>query len=113
MKKKVFAATIGLTLAAATALVHAKMNADEITAAQGAFANSGCTACHSATDTVVGPSLKDIAKRYKGKKVEAEIADRIREGSTGRWGDGMHPANGGVEPDDAKLLAKWILNGAP
>ena len=113
MKTKFFATAVGLTLAAATAMAHAKMDAEEIAAAQSAFTNSGCIGCHHATDTLIGPALKDIAKRYKGKKVEAEIAGRIREGSTGRWGDGMHPANGGVEPDDAKLLAKWILNGAP
>ncbi len=113
MKKQILATAIGLTLATATAMANAKMNADEISAAQAAFMNNGCSGCHSATDTLVGPSLKDIAKRYKGKKAEAEVADRIRTGSSGRWGEGMHPANESIEPDDAKLLMKWILNGAP
>ncbi len=106
-------AAAGLALVAAASMAHAKMDANEVEAAQALFGGSGCTACHSATDTLVGPALKDIAKRYKGKKAEAEVATRIREGSSGRWGDGMHPANGALEPDEAKLLAKWILNGAP
>ncbi len=103
----------GLALAATGSMAQAKMDANEIDAAQALFAGSGCTACHAKADTMVGPALQAIAKRYKGKKVEADIASRIREGSTGRWGDGMHPANGAMEPGDAKLLAKWILNGAP
>lgn len=103
----------GLALAATATMAQAKMEANEISAAQELFSGSGCTACHSRADTLVGPALKDIAKRYKGKKADDEVANRIREGSTGRWGDGMHPANGAIEPDDARLLAKWILNGAP
>lgn len=113
MKKQMFLSIAGLTLAAVSALAHAAMDADDIAAAQSAFANNGCSGCHNATETVVGPALQDIAKRYQGKKLEAELAARIREGSTGRWGDGMHPANEAIEPADAKLLATWILHGAP
>jgi len=32
------------------------------------FAAKGCTACHQEQVKVVGPSLKDIAKKYKAKK---------------------------------------------
>lgn len=113
MKKQMFTMAIGLALASTAAIANAAMNADEISDAQSAFMNNGCSGCHSATDTLVGPSLQDIAKRYKGDKEQAEVAHRIRTGSSGRWGDGMHPANESIEPDDAKLLAKWILNGAP
>ncbi len=105
--------SVGLILMAAATMAHAKMGADEIAAAQGAFNSNGCSGCHMATESVVGPALSEIAKRYRGTKVEAEIAGRIRTGSTGRWGQGMHPANEAIEPADATLLAKWILNGAP
>ncbi len=111
MKPSLIAMAISLALAAASA--HANMDAAEITAAQEAFTNNGCSGCHTVTETVVGPALKDIAQHYKGKKAELDIATRIREGSTGRWGSGMHPANESIEPEDAKLLARWILNGAP
>ncbi len=113
MNKKVLATTVGLVLATMTAMSRAAMEADDIAAAQSAFTSNGCSGCHNATETIVGPALSDIAKRYRGKKADAEIAARIREGSTGRWGEGMHPANEAIEPADAKLLAKWILNGAP
>ncbi len=77
------------------------------------FDNYGCASCHQPTEKLVGPALKDIAKRYKGKKVVGEVANRIREGSEGRWGDMPHPANAVLEPADAELLAGWILSGAP
>ena len=81
--------------------------------ARAAFDSYGCASCHQRAETLVGPALKDIAKRYKGKKVAAEVATRIREGSEGRWGDMPHPANALLEQADADLLAGWILSGAP
>ena len=85
------AMTVGLMLMAAATMAHAKMGADEIAAAQGAFNSNGCSGCHMATESVVGPALSEIAKRYRGKKVEAEIAGRIRTGSTGRWSMNERP----------------------
>lgn len=86
----------------------------DIAAAQAAFSANGCNNCHDASSRVVGPALKEIADRYKGKKVAAEVAKRIIEGSEGRWGGDMaHPSNAALEPADAKLLARWILAGAP
>jgi cytochrome c len=61
---------------------------------------------------LVGPSLKEIAARYKGKKVSSEVAKRIIQGSEGRWGDMAHPSNAALDPADAALIARWILAGA-
>ncbi len=81
-------------------------------AGKAAFDNYGCASCHRMAEPMVGPSLKAIAKRYRGKKANAEIAVRIREGSEGRWGDMPHPALETVTADDSRLLADWILAGA-
>lgn len=101
-----------LALASAS-LVQAQMKPDELTAAQSAFSAYGCTSCHDASSRIVGPSLKEIAARYKGKKVSAEVAKRIIEGSEGRWGTMPHPSNAALDRADAALLARWILAGAP
>jgi len=90
----------------------AKMNSVDVRAAKTLFQSSGCTSCHDATESAAGPSLKAIAKRYKGKPVVTELAQRIREGSQGRWGDLSHPAIEYLTPTDASMLAEWILNGA-
>lgn len=81
--------------------------------ARAIFDNNGCASCHQRAEQLAGPSLRDIAKRYKGKKVGGEVAARIREGSEGRWGDLPHPAIATLEPAEAELLASWILAGAP
>lgn len=91
---------------------QAQMKADELRAAREAYINQGCSSCHAVNDAMAGPSLKAIAKRYKGKNVTAELATRIREGSSGRWGDLPHPAVA-VTPTEATLMARWVLAGAP
>ena len=103
----------GLIVVMSTTLVQAQIKPADVAAAQSAFSANGCTSCHDASTRIVGPSLKEIAARYKGKKVSAEVAKRIIEGSEGRWGDMAHPSNAALDPADAALLARWILAGAP
>ncbi len=81
-------------------------------AAKAAFDNNGCTSCHQVSGTSVGPSMREVAKRYKGKKIQAELAARIRDGSAGRWGDLPHPSLETLSPADAQLMTDWILAGA-
>ena len=103
-----------LTLGAAASMTNAEMKPADVTAARALFANNGCANCHEMSGKSSGPAMRDIAKRYQGKKINAELAIRIREGSTGRWGDSeLHPPQGILEPSEAKLLADWVLNGAP
>ncbi len=91
---------------------QAQMKPDELRAAREAYVNQGCSSCHAVNEPMAGPSLKAIAKRYKGKNVTAELATRIREGSSGRWGDLPHPPVA-VTPEEATLMARWVLAGAP
>jgi len=40
---------------------------------------SGCTACHSVDKKLIGPSYKDVAAKYRGKKdAEAELFKKVR-----------------------------------
>ena len=102
-----------LTLGAAATMANAEMKPADVTAARALFANNGCGNCHEINGKSSGPTMRDIAKRYQGKKINAELANRIREGSTGRWGNSeSHPPEGILEPSEAKLLADWVLGGA-
>ncbi len=98
-------------------LLLASMTADSLALdkakARETFDSYGCASCHQRAESLVGPSLRDIAKRYKGKKVTVELATRIREGSVGRWGDMPHPAIDLLGPAEADLLALWMVSGAP
>jgi cytochrome c len=110
--KKLISLSFTVVALATTSAAFGKMNSADIRAARSLFQSSGCTSCHDATGSAAGPSLKAIAKRYKGKPVITELAQRIREGSQGRWGDLSHPAIDYLSTTDASMLAEWILNGA-
>ena len=70
-----------------------------------------CLACHAVGTTVVGPSLKAVAKKYAGDKdAPAALATKIREGGGGVWGAVPMPANPQVNEAEAKKLAAWILS---
>jgi cytochrome c len=105
---------LALTLGSAAAIASAEMKPADVTTARALFANNGCVNCHEISGKSSGPAMRDIAKSYQGKKINAELAIRIREGSTGRWGNNeSHPPQGILEPSEAKLLADWVLSGAP
>ena len=53
----------------------------------------GCTACHAVDHKVVGPAFKDVAAKYKGKDVEAALAEKIKNGGSGVWGQVPMPPN--------------------
>jgi len=72
---------------------------------------NNCTACHQAEVKVVGPALKDIAAKYAGVDGAVDqLAGKIRNGSSGVWGNIPMPPNVNVSDDDAKALAEWILS---
>lgn len=81
----------------------------DMNAARQAFINNSCSSCHEASATNIGPSLNEIGQRYKGKKVLDELAARIRSGSEGRWGTTPHPPYEAMTPQQASILAQWIL----
>lgn len=63
---------------------------------------NGCTNCHAAADKKVGPSLKDIAAKHKGKAgAEKEIVARLKEGKG-------HPPSKASEAD-LTTMVKFIL----
>jgi cytochrome c len=77
-----------------------------------------CTACHATEEKLVGPAFKEIAKRHAPKPDAAasasaaavtQMADTIKKGGTGKWGNVPMPAQAQLSDDEAKVLAKWIL----
>lgn len=72
--------------------------------------SKACLACHNIDKKVVGPSFKEIAKKYAGKKgIEAQLATKVTKGGGGVWGTMPMPANPQVSEAEAKQLVKWIL----
>lgn len=77
--------------------------------------SKNCLSCHAVDKKVVGPSYKDIAKRYAGDKTaEAKLSEKIVKGGKGAWAKELGaevpmPPNPQVKPDEATKLAKWVL----
>ena len=72
--------------------------------------SKACMACHQVDKKVVGPSFKDISKKYAGKKgADAQLAAKVVKGGGGVWGTMPMPANPQVTEAEAKQLVKWIL----
>ncbi len=82
-----------------------------------AFANQelaqkkNCMACHALDKKLVGPAYKDVAAKYAGQKdAAAKLADKVRKGGSGAWGQVPMPANPQVNEAEAKQLVAWILS---
>ena len=68
-----------------------------------------CLSCHAVGKKVVGPSYKDVAKKFSAKD-EAMLAEKVIKGGKGVWGPVPMPPNPSVTPEDANKLVKWILS---
>ncbi|NTW51698.1 MAG: c-type cytochrome [Chlorobiaceae bacterium] len=69
----------------------------------------GCLACHQLDMKIVGPSFKEIARKYSGNNgAESILEDKVINGGVGVWGNmPMHAGN--IDKEEAATLVKWIL----
>ena len=73
--------------------------------------SKNCMACHAVDKKLVGPSYKDIAKKYGGQKdAAAMLATKIIKGGSGAWGAVPMPANPQVSDAEAAKLVSWIMS---
>jgi len=93
----------GVVIAAAV-LLPMPAKADEALAK-----THNCLACHTVDKKLVGPSYKEIAKKYKGQNVAAQLEQKVKKGGQGVWGPVPMPPNAAVPDADIKKLVDWIL----
>ncbi|HEX6003414.1 MAG TPA: c-type cytochrome [Burkholderiales bacterium] len=73
--------------------------------------SSGCFACHTVDKKLVGPSYKDVAAKYRNDKSAApKLAQKVKAGGKGVWGDVPMPPNGHVKDADIQTIVQWILS---
>jgi cytochrome c len=66
--------------------------------------------CHDVQRRKVGPSFRAIAERYATQAGAADaLAVKIRQGSRGAWGMVAMPANLSITPEEARVIAGWVL----
>jgi len=71
-----------------------------------------CTTCHAVKGAkTIGPTYADVAKKYAGQKdAEAKLAEKVKKGSQGVWGQVPMPPNAAVPDADIKALVKWVMS---
>ena len=99
------AAVAGLAL---TGGAHAAVDAAK---AQSIIKGSDCAACHALDMKLVGPSYKDVAKKYKGDAgAVAMLVKKVKAGGSGNWGAIPMTPHPNLKDDDVKTVVEWILS---
>jgi cytochrome c len=97
---------LGLTVLLPAA--HAQVNPD---AAKALAEKNLCLACHKVEEKLVGPSFRDVAKKYQGVAgTEAKLIAKVKQGGKGVWGPVPMPPATNVPDDDLKTIVAWILS---
>lgn len=94
-----FAATL---IGAGLALAAGDAQAQDAKMAEAKAKEAGCLGCHAVASSKVGPSFRDVAKKFpkQGDKIVAAVkadknhADMLKD----------------VKADDLKLIADWIAS---
>lgn len=96
------------TIAAALSVSASSWAAND---AEDMFKQGNCGMCHAAASASVGPSLKDIAAKYKGNAgAQAQLEKKVRSGGSGAFGSMPMPATPkSVSDENIKAIVHWIL----
>ncbi len=70
----------------------------------------GCLACHGVRQRLVGPSLAEIAAKYRTDAgAEPRLAAKVKAGGQGVWGNVPMPPHPQLQESEARTLVRWIL----
>lgn len=94
-------------------LAHAKdTHSNAPKGAAALFKNENCSACHAPNAKLVGPSIADIAAKYKGQTgAQEKLMAKVKNGGSGVWGAIPMPAQAQLSDEDRATLVRWMLTG--
>ncbi len=73
---------------------------------------NNCMICHGVDNKVVGPGLREVARKYAGRAdAVTYLTEKILKGGQGVWGAIPMPAQT-LADADAKAIAQWLADGA-
>jgi len=103
-----------LLIATTFTLISGAALAQDAAAAKILASKSTCMACHAVDKKLVGPAFKEVASKHAGQADALEkVSARIKSGGSGMYGPVPMPAQANLKDDELRLLAGWILAGAP
>jgi len=74
-------------------------------------ARNHCMSCHTLDQKLVGPAFREVAARYKGEPgIEGKLAEKVRRGGSGAWGNTPMPPHPQLSAAEAGALARWVLS---
>ena len=88
-----------------------KVSAAEIAEGKRLLSTSDCMACHKIDVQVVGPSYKDVAKKYAATEANyKELSMKVINGGIGVWGQTPMSPHSSLSEADARKMIKYILS---
>ena len=97
-----------LGLAALSLCARAQGNADS---ARALAEKNLCFSCHKVEEKLVGPSFRDVAKKYQGvSEAQAKVIAKVKQGGKGVWGTVPMPPAKDVPDEDLKAMVAWVLS---
>jgi cytochrome c len=108
-RSRLFAVLAVLSLATAS---HAETAALTDAEAKKLFNQRSCNACHAVDETRLGPAYRTVGLRYRSAPPDAAdwLATKIISGGAGSWGNVPMISNPSVSPEEARAIARWILD---
>ncbi|MGH9370818.1 MAG: PKD domain-containing protein, partial [Vicinamibacterales bacterium] len=95
-------------------LRHGQMKVDASTrfaVARALITDSDCATCHNREAKSRGPSFMQLAEKYKPDAATlTQLAEKIRKGSTGVWGQEVMPAHPLLSAHEATTIAEYLLS---
>ena len=71
---------------------------------------SGCLSCHAPKQRSIGPSLLEIAAKYRtDNTAESKLIAKVKSGGLGVWGNVPMPPFVQLQEQDLRTLVRWIL----
>ena len=99
---------LGIGLMVSLSQANAQVDAE---AGKALSESKRCVRCHKMDEKGTGPSVREIAGKYKGVAgAQVAVLGRMRAGSKGIWGDkAMTAVNKDVTDEDLKVIVSWML----
>jgi cytochrome c len=74
-------------------------------------ANSDCLTCHKVDERIQGPTYREVANKYANypDTIIKHLADKIKTGGTGVWGEIPMTPHPGLTQEDAEAAVKYVL----
>jgi len=84
---------------------------DQIALGEVLLKGNDCNTCHHKTNTLIGPSHTDVAKKYEFTEENVKLlAGKIINGGSGVWGKIPMAPHIDVNQSDADAMARYVLS---